>query len=143
MAEPAVPDGVTRRRAARERALGLLYEAQAKGQRVGELIDALPLAPDHFAEDLCRGVDAHRDELDAMLRELSPSWPPERMPTVDRLVLHLGIFELVHRPDVPSAAVLSEWVELASDYSTTESSRFVNGVLARVAREHRGEEAAG
>lgn len=60
------------------------------------------------------------------------------MPAVDRAVLRMGAFELAHRPDVPTAAAISEAVELAKTYSTEESGRFVNGVLAAVAGEVRG-----
>jgi len=59
------------------------------------------------------------------------------MPAVDRALLRLGIFELMERPDVPTAAVISEAVELAKRYSTDESGRFVNGMLARIAEEVR------
>ncbi|MCB0994637.1 MAG: transcription antitermination factor NusB [Acidimicrobiales bacterium] len=137
MADPAAPDGVTRRRAARERALGLLYEAHTKREDVRELIAALPLRPDRFAVELCEGVADHEAELDATLRELSTAWTPERMPVIDRIVLRLGAHELLHRPDIPTGVVLSEWVELASEYSTADSSRFVNGVLSRLARDGR------
>jgi N utilization substance protein B len=59
------------------------------------------------------------------------------MPVVDRTVLRLAIYELLDRPDIPTAAVLSEAVELAKEYSTEDSGRFVNGVLASVASEVR------
>ncbi len=55
------------------------------------------------------------------------------MPALDRALLRMGIFELLHRPDVPTGAVISEAVELAQRFSTDESSRFVNGMLARIA----------
>lgn len=142
MTDPDLPDGVSRRRAARERALGLLYEAETKNQTVDEVLAGLTLRPDRFAEALCRGVDEHRADLDELVRSVSTSWSPERMPVIDRLALHLGAYELVHRLDVPTGVVLSEWVELASDYSTVDSSRFVNGVLSRIARDHRHSDAA-
>ncbi|OWY62468.1 hypothetical protein B7486_58275 [cyanobacterium TDX16] len=59
------------------------------------------------------------------------------MPAVDRAVLRLGTYELLAVPHVPTAVVLSEWVTLAGEYSTTDSSRFVNGVLSRIAEEIR------
>ena len=59
------------------------------------------------------------------------------MPAVDRVLLRMAVFELLHRPDVPTAAVLAEVVELAGDYSTERSGRFVNGVVSRLAEELR------
>ena len=61
------------------------------------------------------------------------------MPTVDRSLLRMGVYELLYRPDVPTGAVISEAVELAQRYSTDESGRFVNGMLGRIAEEVRGE----
>jgi N utilization substance protein B len=130
--------GIGSRREARERALGLLYEAEVKDQPVTEVIAALPLAPEPFAIELVTGVDEHRAELDDLLGRFARDWPVARMPAVDRAVLRMGAFELCHRPDVPTGAVLSEAVELAGAYSTEESSRFVNGVLAAIATEVRG-----
>lgn len=130
--------GVGSRREARERALGLLYEAEVKDQPVADVIAALPLPPEPFAVELVTGVDEHRAELDALLGRFARDWPVARMPAIDRAVLRMGAFELCHRSDVPTGAVLSEAVELAGAYSTEESSRFVNGVLAAIATEVRG-----
>lgn len=129
--------GVGSRREARERALGLLYEAETKGLRPTDVLASLPVAPDPFTSALVSGVDAHQRELDDLLRRYSRGWTLERMPAIDRAVLRLGAFELCHRPDVPTGAVLSEAVELASRYSTAESGRFVNGLLAAIAAEVR------
>ncbi len=129
------------RREARERALGLLYEAEVKQVDPAELLESLPISPVPFALDLVRGVAEHRPELDAMISALAEGWRLERMPAVDRALLRLAAFELAHRPDVPAAAVLTEAVDLASDYSTERSSRFVNGVLSALAADLRPDEA--
>ena len=76
-------------------------------------------------------------ELDALIDSYSEGWRTDRMPAVDRARLRMAVFELVHRTDVPTEAVLTEVVELASDYSTERSGRFVNGVVSRIAEEHR------
>jgi N utilization substance protein B len=131
---------LTSRRAARERALELLYEAEAKDSGAGAVIDALPLAPDPYAELLVRGVQNHQDAIDQRIDEVSVNWRLSRMPPVDRALLRLGVFELAHRPDVPAGVVLAEAVELASLYSTEASGRFVNGVLSRLAGELRPDE---
>ncbi len=64
------------------------------------------------------------------------------MPALDRALLRMGVYELLHRPDVPTGAVISEAVELAQRFSTEESSRFVNGMLARIAESTRSEPAS-
>lgn len=133
------PDGVGTRREARERALTLLYEAEAKGITPGDLLAELPVEPDRFAAELLRGVGQHQDSLDDYIRRFARGWALERMPVIDRAVLRMGVFELLHRPDVPTGAVISEAVELAKRFSTDDSGRFVNGMLAAIAHEARPE----
>jgi N utilization substance protein B len=130
-------DGPPGRRAARERALGLLYEAEAKELPLDEVVAAQPVRPDEYAVDLVEGVAAHRVEIDELLERFARDWPLARMPAVDRALLRLATFELGWRPDVPTGAVLSEAVELAAQYSTDASSKFVNGVLAAIADDRR------
>jgi N utilization substance protein B len=125
------------RRAARERALALLYEADAKGEPVAEILAELPVPPDPYASELALGVDAHLAEIDPYISRFARDWTIERMPVIDRTLLRMGIFELLHEPGVPVAVVISEAVELAKRYSTEESGRFVNGMLARIAEEVR------
>lgn len=136
-ADAGAPLGVGSRRAARERALELLYEAEAKGVAPGELIAGLPVAPDPYAAVLAEGVGEHKGELDALLTRHSHHWELHRMPMIDRTLLRVGAFELGHRHEVPTAVVLNESVELAKRYSTDDSGRFVNGVLAAIAAELR------
>jgi N utilization substance protein B len=121
------------RREARERALSLLYEAELKEQAPADLLRELAVDPDPFAVDLVRGVGEHQAELDEVIARYAIDWAIDRMPVVDRNVLRLGVFELLHRPEIPVGAVISEAVELAKRYSTEDSGRFVNGVLAGVA----------
>lgn len=127
------------RRDARERALGLLYEAETKGCSGGDVLAGLPVEPDAFAAGLVRAVDEHRDRIDTLLSEYSKGWTLSRMPALDRAALRMGTAELLTRPDVPTAVVLNEVVELASHFSTDDSGRFVNGLLARIATEVRPE----
>jgi N utilization substance protein B len=129
------------RREARERALELLYEAEAKGLPPAEVLVGLPITPDHFAVALVTGVGERLPELDAHIERLARDWTVERMPWVDRSILRLAAFELVARPDVPTGAILSEAVELAKRFSTEEAGRFVNGLLANLAREVRPDSA--
>jgi len=122
---------------ARERALELFYEAEAKNLTIADVLAALPVAPDPYAIDVVTGVTEHGARIDGVIGRLAPDWPIDRMPVVDRAVLRLGVYELLERPDIPTAVILDEAVELAKRYSTEESGRFVNGVLAAAARELR------
>jgi N utilization substance protein B len=121
------------RREARERALSLLYEAELKEQAPAELLADLPVDPDPFVIDVVGGVGANQAELDEVIARFAIDWALDRMPVIDRNVLRLATFELLHRPDTPVGAVISEAVELAKRYSTDDSGRFVNGVLAGIA----------
>lgn len=130
------------RRRARERALGLLYEAEAKGQSGGEVLAELPVAPDPYARGLVVGVGRRSEQIDLLVRSHASGWALERMPAVDRQLLRLAAYELLAEPSVPVAVVIDEAVELAKQFSTEESGRYVNGVLAAIAREVRPETAA-
>ncbi|MEY2565596.1 MAG: transcription antitermination protein NusB [Actinomycetota bacterium] len=125
------------RREARERAVSLLYEAELKDQAPSEVLADLPVAPDEFVIDLVRGVGEHRDRLDQVITDHAIDWTLARMPAVDRNILRLAVYELLERPDIPASAVLSEAVELAGRFGTDESTRFVNGLLAAVAKDVR------
>lgn len=132
----------TERRAARERALGLLYEAEAKGMTGAEVLAALPVEADDFAVALVHAVDEHRDQIDRLLERFAKGWTLARMPALDRAALRMGSAELIARRDVPTGVVLAETVELASRFSTDDSGRFVNGLLARIAQEVRDDAVA-
>jgi transcription antitermination protein NusB len=122
-----------RRSEARERALTLLYEAESKALSGPDVIAALPVAPDELAVLLVTGVAEHREAIDAQLVAHARGWTLERMPTIDRCVLRIATFELMLRPEVPTAVVIDEAVELAKGYSTDDSGRFVNGMLSAIA----------
>jgi N utilization substance protein B len=87
--------------------------------------------------DLLIGVDRHRERIDALITRFAIGWTMDRMPVIDRSLLRLSTYELLERPDVPIGAIISEAVELAKRFSTEESGRFVNGVLASIAGEVR------
>jgi N utilization substance protein B len=130
-------DTVGTRREARERALSLLYEAEAKSASPAAVLDNQVLAPEAFAADLVAGVEEHQAEVDGLIRQFAKGWTLERMPVIDRTLLRMAIYELGHRPDVPTGAVISEAVELAKRYSTDDSGKFINGMLSRIAKELR------
>jgi transcription antitermination protein NusB len=127
------------RSTARESALQILYAMDTAGHGVDQAIsDFWSETPGDgegraYSEQLVRGVDGARTELDEMLALVSAHWRIERMTRVDRNVLRLGAFELRYSPEVPRAVILDEAVELAKRYGTEESGSFVNGVLDKVA----------
>ena len=127
------------RRAARERALGLAYECEQRNVRGSVLLDGLPVPPDEYAQRLVLGVDEHHEEIDTIIAKFSEHWSLERMPVVDRALLRIGTFEIGWLPEVPTAVAITEAVELAKQYSTKDSGRFVNGLLSRIAAELRPE----
>ena len=127
------------RREARETALGLLYEADVRGESLPDTLARQIVPPVEYAQVLLHGVYEHSTQIDDLLRSASRGWAIERMAIIDRALLRLATYELAHREDVPTGAVLSEAVELAKRYGTDDSSRFVNGVLGTLARELRPE----
>src|SRR5688500_471801 len=92
------------RRQARERALSLLYEAESKDVTPAAVLASLPVEPAEFAADLVGGVGEHIDELDKWITNYARDWTIDRMPALDRALLRIGVFELLHRPDVPTGA---------------------------------------
>jgi N utilization substance protein B len=126
------------RHQARERALSLLYEAELKDDLPSVVLEQLVMAPDDYTVSLVRAVESRGSEIDELVDGAAIGWDLGRMAVVDRNVLRLAVAELLSCPDVPTAVVLNEAVELASAYSTDDSGRFVNGVLATLAQQIRG-----
>jgi transcription antitermination protein NusB len=125
-------DGGATRHQSRERALSLLYEAQMKRQTPAEVLADLAVPPDPYCVHLLDAVAAHGPEADEMVAEATIGWAPERMAVVDRLVMRLAASELLDEDGPPPAVVVDEAVELAKEYSTDESGRFVNGILSTI-----------
>jgi N utilization substance protein B len=121
------------RREARERALALCYELEAKDEPVEDILADLPAPPDDYTITLVRGVGDHRADIDGLLTTYSERWAVERMPAVDRALLRIGSYELGWQPELPVGVVIDEAVELAQQYSTADSARFVHALLARIA----------
>jgi N utilization substance protein B len=130
------------RREARERALSLLYEADAKGLPAAAVLAELPVPPAPFVADLVRGVAERQQQIDKIIGRYSIDWTTDRMPVIDLTLLRMSTYELLAMPEVPTGVVISEAVDLAKLYSTEESGRFVNGVLASIAAEIRPVRAA-
>lgn len=130
----AKPPAFDPRSQAREHALSLLYEAETKGVDGRIVLEGLIVPPDDLTRLLVEGVTDHLADIDRIIADHAAGWTLDRMPALDRGILRLGVFELLYRRDIPVAVVLDEAVELAKTFSTDDSSRYVNGVLAAVAR---------
>jgi transcription antitermination protein NusB len=140
VSDPVAAPGT--RSAARRRALDILYEADLLERPLAEVLarhqrDREAGPPDGYTVELVSGVERLLPELDARIQDAAEHWTIERMPLVDRNLLRLAAFELVDRPEVPTAVVLDEAIELAKLLSTADSGRFVNGVLGHIAGEVR------
>lgn len=136
----------TARRTARELALNVLYQADASGVPFEEaLATALEFsdltaieskgvdgadAVRDYAKLLATGTRECRDELDGFIAELSEGWTIDRQPAVDRNILRMAIYEIKYVESVPPIVAVNEAIDLAKKYSTAESGKFVNGVLA-------------
>ena len=122
---------------ARERALHLLYEAHAKSESGSSIVESQVLAVDDLVLEIVQGVDGVTAFADEIITENAIGWTLARMPVIDLIVLRIAIFELKSRPDVPTAVILNEAVELAKTFSTDESGPFVNGILSTIAKKVR------
>jgi N utilization substance protein B len=125
------------RTVARERALHLLYEADAKSIAPHDVLELQPIEVDDLAQILVEGVGANAIDIDSRISNHLVGWTLQRMPLIDKIILRIATFELVERSETPTAVIINEAVELAKRFSTDESPRFVNGVLAALARESR------
>ena len=93
-----------------------------------------------FIESLVKGVIKYRDELDSVLQPLAPEWPLDQIARMDRIVLRIGAYELLHlQKQVPSKVAINEAVELAKAFGGENSSKFINGVLGTLLRQKDGD----
>lgn len=141
------------RRTARELALNVLYQWDTCGIPFEEALetalefadlsglDAQSTEKADEARDYARllsvGVSSHLSEIDNLIYDLAEGWPPDRQPAVDRNILRIALYEIKAVDTVPPVVAVDEAVELAKKYSTAESGKFVNGVLAAYLREYK------
>jgi N utilization substance protein B len=127
------------RRRARHQALHILYQREITEQAVSRILAEGTFSvedgePTDYARDLVLGVEAHQSRIDRLIEETSENWALSRMPLVDRNILRLAVFEMLYRDeDVPDSVAINEAVEMAKVYGGEDSSKFVNGVLGRLA----------
>jgi transcription antitermination protein NusB len=133
------------RRKARELALQMLFEHDVAGtapddmfRRSGDLQKVSEGVRD-FTRRLVSGTLEHRDSLDAMISRQAEHWRLMRMPIVDRNILRMALFELLHEPDTPRPVVIDEALEIAKRFSTPRSSQFINGILDGVLKSGRSD----
>jgi N utilization substance protein B len=126
---------MAKRRGARRIALETLYEHDVSGRPSADILGRH--ADDSsfgYAATLVEGVGEHQAEIDELITRYAEDWTMARMPPIDRTLLRLGVLELLYL-DIPAAVTINEAVDLAKQYSTADSGRFVNGILGRIARE--------
>lgn len=121
----------------------MLFQADVRAEPLADIVAAEAKRaagePDRqaswlYAREIVDGVADHRDEIDELIASYAQGWTIDRMPNVDRAVLRLASWELLHNAEVPAAVAIDEAVELAKEYSTDDSARFVNGVLGKIAQ---------
>ncbi len=88
-----------------------------------------------FAEQLIRGVEEHRAELDRRIQEYAENWDLKRMGAVDRNAMRVALYEMLYCPDIPPVVSINEAVEIAKELSSRDSGKFVNGILDRALRD--------
>jgi N utilization substance protein B len=126
------------RRKARECALQILYQMDLSGTSEEEALASYwqcfeyPEEVAEFAGELVRGVSAHREEIDRLIQDSSRHWKLDRMARVDRNILRLAVYELLHHPEIPKKVTLNEAIEIGKRYGSEDSSAFINGILDHI-----------
>jgi N utilization substance protein B len=136
------------RHRARIAALQILFEVDTIDHALDEVLerrleeDGFAAESAHFLRSLVCGVWEHRSYLDQVIEEAAPNWPVDQMPGVDKAVLRIALYELLSEQAerTPIKAVINEAVELAKQFGSDNSSRFVNGVLGYVVQRYNGEQ---
>lgn len=128
---------------ARKRALDALYASDVRGAEALELLKETELEVEDrqnqqpifdYAEMLVTGYLENAYQIDSEIQMLADNWSLDRMPAVDRAILRMAAWEILHNAEVPNEVAISEAVTLAGELSTDESPKFINGVLARLAK---------
>lgn len=126
------------RHRARLQALQMLYQREVTGEDVSVILASETYStedgePDDYSRELALGVEEHMSEIDDVIGQTSEHWTVLRMPLVDRNILRIATYELAFSEEVPPSVAINEAVELAKVYGGDDSSKFVNGVLGRIA----------
>ena len=129
------------RKVAREVAMKLVFANLAGGEDTYEAvleksgIDAEPAPEDvAYANEVISGIQAHVEEIDALIDDIAIGWKIERMPRVDLSILRIAVYEMQYREDIPCSVSINEAVELAKAFGGDKSSAYVNGMLGTLAK---------
>ncbi len=117
------------RRHARERALELLYEAEMKSLPAVAVLDSQTVPPDLYTAEIVRGIEKNLAFIDDKIATVSKDWTLERLAVVDRQLLRIALYEMYFAGDVPTAVAIDEAIELAKQFSTEDSPKYINGIL--------------
>jgi N utilization substance protein B len=142
-----------RRTDQRQAAIFVSYQRDVTGAPIEELVDrsaptstggaagepgtAAPAAVTDFTRELIEGVEDHRDELDELIEDQAIGWRVERIAPLERAILRVALFEILHREDVPDEVAINEAIETAKLYCGSEAPAFVNGILGGILRKVR------
>ncbi len=127
-----------KRRRAREAALSILYQLEFHPGKLEELLqsfwadDPPPAEVQIFSDELVRGVLEHAEKIDALITQYTEHWTFPRIALVDRNILRLATYELLFRKEIPEKVILNEAIEIAKQYGSEDSGRFVNGILDKI-----------
>jgi len=132
---------VSARGKARKQALDLLYETDIRGTNLLETLvvrdipadgpDARPIR--EYTRELVNGVSDNRRKIDELITTYAQGWDMDRLPAVDRNILRLGIYEILWSTSVPTSVAIDEALDLAKELSSDDSSKYIHGVLGRIA----------
>jgi N utilization substance protein B len=132
---------VSARSKARKQALDLLYETDIRGTNLQETLVARDIPADgpdarpirEYTRELVNGVSDNRRKIDELITTYAQGWDMDRLPAVDRNILRLGIYEILWSTSVPTSVAIDEALDLAKELSSDDSSKFIHGVLGRIA----------
>ena len=126
---------------ARRQAMQILYQREITGDPVDGILEAESYSKEdgeltEFCKELLLGVSEHQAGIDETLGAISEHWTVHRMPTVDRCILRLAAYEILYLDEIPASVSINEAVEMAKVYGGEDSSKFVNGVLGKLAEQY-------
>jgi N utilization substance protein B len=126
---------VSARRKARKRALDFLYEADIRNASAIELMgsrEPSELSESEYISELLAGVEVNRNKIDELITTYAQGWDMDRMPALDRNILRIALFEILFKEDLDDQVAASEAVEIATELSTEDSAKYINGILGRI-----------
>lgn len=127
-----------KRRRAREVALSILYQLEFRPQKPEEVMDTFwadhrsPQEVGTYARELVGGILAHREEIDNLIARYTEHWHFSRIALVERNILRMATYEFIFRKEIPEKVILNEAIEIAKQYGSEDSGRFVNGILDKI-----------